>query len=318
MKALCLEDGNIKIKNVKKPFSSKHTALVKVLLTGICNTDIELIKGYMNFSGILGHEFVGVVVESPEPHWIGKRVVGEINLSCGTCDFCKKGESRHCSSRNVLGISGCDGAFAEFLTLPHRNLHFVPESVTNREAVFVEPLAAACEILEQIDIDRGMSVAVIGDGKLGLLIAQVMRLKTSDVSCFGKHSQKLERLKNKGIRTFKNGNGGMKKKAYDIVIEASGSTSGIENALEAVRPTGSIVLKSTVYGKTAVDLSKIVVDEIVLIGSRCGPFDKALDLLERKSVDVDDMVDKEFPMDQALQALAFARNPDVVKVLLVP
>jgi threonine dehydrogenase-like Zn-dependent dehydrogenase len=316
MKALYLEDSDIRIKDVKIPVSTKHAALVKVLKAGICNTDIELIKGYMNFSGILGHEFVGQVVESPEPSWIGKRVVGEINLSCGTCDFCQKGESRHCSSRDVLGISGWDGVFAEYVTLPLKNLHLVPDSITDVEAVFVEPLAAACEILEQIEIDKGMSVAVLGDGKLGLLIAQVMRLKTSDVTCFGRHDIKLERLRNKGIRIFKNGD--KKKEVYDVVIEATGSTSGIEHALEVVRPKGSIVLKSTVYGKVDVDLSKIVVSELVLIGSRCGPFDKALGLLEKKSVDVEHLVDREFPLEQGIQALTFAANPDVVKVLLAP
>ncbi len=316
MKALYLENGVIRIKDIKKPVPSQHTALIKVLKAGICNTDIELIKGYMNFSGTLGHEFIGLVHESSEPRWVGKRVVGDINLSCGICDFCQKGESRHCPSREILGISNKDGAFAEYLTLPVNNLFLVPDSVSDTEAVFVEPLAAACEILEQIEIEDEMSVAVLGDGKLGLLIAQVMRLETPNVSCFGRHDKKLKRLQNKGIRTFKNNE--MKKKAYDVVIEATGSSSGIKHALTMVRPKGYIVLKSTVHGEVAVDMSKIVVDELALIGSRCGPFDKALNLLEKKSVDVEKMVDREFRLEQAVQALSFAENPDVVKVLLVP
>ncbi len=316
MKALYLENGDIRIKDVKKPIPAQNEAQIKVLKAGICNTDIELIKGYMNFSGIPGHEFVGRVLESSDPYWIGQRVVGDINLSCGTCDFCQKGEFRHCLSRQVLGINNKDGVFAEYLTLPVDNLYSVPNSVSDIEAVFVEPLAAACEILEQIDLDEKTSVAVLGDGKLGLLIAQVMRLKTPNVSCFGRHDNKLERLQNRGIRTFKNNK--MKNEKYDVVIEATGSPSGIDFALTMVRPKGTIVLKSTIQGQSTIDVSKIVVDELVLIGSRCGPIDKALVLLEKKNVDVENMVDREFPLEQAVQALSFARDPDVVKVLLVP
>ncbi len=316
MKALYFENGDIRIKDVNKPIPTQCEALIKVLKAGICNTDIELTKGYMNFSGILGHEFVGRVIDSKDPQWIGQRVVGDINLSCGTCDFCLKGESRHCKFRQILGIYDKNGVFAEYLTLPVDNLYSVPNSVSDSEAVFVEPLAAACEILEQIDMDEKMSVAVLGDGKLGLLIAQVMRLKTPNVSCFGRHDKKLERLQDRRIRTFKHNK--MKNLSFDVVIEATGSSAGLKHALTMVRPKGTIVLKSTIHGESTVDLSKIVVDEIVLIGSRCGPFERALDLLKNKRMDVEVMIDREFPLEQAVQAFSFARDPNVVKVLLVP
>ena len=316
MKALYLENGHIEIREVEKPNPGPQEALIKILKAGICNTDIELIKGYMNFSGILGHEFVGCVTESAEPNWIGQRVVGDINLSCGVCDVCKRGESKHCPFREILGIKNKDGVFAEYITLPLKNLYPIPDSVSDNEAVFVEPLAAACEISEQIDMDEGKSVAVLGDGKLGQMIAQVMKLATPHVSSFGRKNKKLKRLQDKGIRTYKSLDA--KREPFDMVIEATGSSTGIKSALKMVRPKGTIVLKSTVHGESNVDLSKIVVDELFLVGSRCGPFDRALELLKNKSVDVEDMVDREFGLEHGLEALSFAQNPDVLKVLLVP
>jgi threonine dehydrogenase-like Zn-dependent dehydrogenase len=216
----------------------------------------------------------------------------------------------------VLGIAGKNGAFAEYMTLPLKNLHAVPDNVTETEAVFVEPLAAACEILEQVNVDGEMAVAVLGDGKLGLLIAQVMRLKTPHVDCYGKYDKKLRLLAGRGIQTFKSQE--KTKKTYDLVIEATGSPSGIQQALTLVRPKGRIVLKSTVPAESSIEMAKVVVDEIMLIGSRCGPFDRAIHFLEQKLICVKELVDREFRLERGSEALAFAEEPEIIKVLLVP
>ena len=314
MKALFFENGSIIHKEVPQPIPSPGEALIKVHKSGICNTDLELIRGYMNFEGIPGHEFVGRVVESADSEWIDKRVVGEINISCGACAYCLSGRKEHCPSRDVLGILRKNGSFAEYLTLPIRNLHILPESVSDTDAVFVEPLAAACRILEQVAIVEGMSVAVLGDGKLGLLSAQVVRLKTSRVVCFGKHSEKLNRLRGMGIQIHEGAvEGG--ERAFDVVVEATGVPSGIDLAIQLVKPEGRVVIKSTFEGDSPVDISKIVVDELILIGSRCGPFPKAIQLLEGKRVRVEDLVDSVFRLEQAAEAFSSARSPETVKVL---
>jgi threonine dehydrogenase-like Zn-dependent dehydrogenase len=315
MKALYLSDGEIRLRRITKPIPTSNEALVKVKKAGICNTDLELIKGYMGFEGIPGHEFVGRVVQSPSSEWTGKRVVGEINLSCGHCDFCRQRQPKHCLNRSVLGLSGKNGAFAEYLTLPLQNLHVVPDTVSDTEAVFVEPLAAACDVLDQTEIDRRTSVAVLGDGKLGLLIAQVIKQKTHRVFCYGKHGSKLEILKKAGIRTSIQGK---TKKRFDVVVEATGHVSGLRHCLSIVKPKGSIVLKSTLEEPVPFDTSKIVVDEIRLVGSRCGPFERALDLLENKSIRVEDLVSGEFSLEQYRDAFALAVKSEAVKVLLVP
>jgi threonine dehydrogenase-like Zn-dependent dehydrogenase len=314
MKALFLENGIIKLKEIPRPVPSRDEALIRVHKSGICNTDLELIKGYMNFKGIPGHEFVGSVVESTEKKWMGKRVVGEININCGVCPLCLAGEVRHCPSRDVLGIQGKDGAFAEYMTLPIRNLHPLPECISDIEAVFIEPLAAACRILEQVEIVEGMSVAVLGDGKLGLLVAQVVRLKTSDVFCYGKHEGKLNRLEGMGIPVS---TGKLKdlERVYDVVIEATGHPSGLDMAVTLVKPRGRLVIKSTFEGKSPVDVSKIVVDELVVIGSRCGPFAMAIQLLEDKRVRVEALVDKQYSLEQSSEAFALAQASESVKVI---
>lgn len=316
MKALVLENKKLLIKDIPSPLPSEKEALVKVLKAGICNTDLELVKGYMAFEGVPGHEFVGCVVQALNKSWVGKRVVGEINIPCGQCEFCRKGEAKHCPSRDILGITNKNGAFAEFLTLPLANLHRLPDEVSDTRAVFVEPLAAALEILEQIRVRKDESVLVLGDGKLGLLVAQVMRLKTKKVSCLGKHRRKLNILMKKGIETSISVNRFHHK--YDIVIEATGKEEGLRVSLSRVKPRGRVILKSTVAGESSADFSKIVVDEIQLIGSRCGPFLKAINLLRNELVDVEEMVDGEFPLGRALEAFSLAQKPGTMKVLIRP
>lgn len=316
MKALCLKRGQLQIRTLPQPFPLKNEALIKVLKAGICNTDLELIKGYLGFEGILGHEFVGQVVEAPNSKLAGQRVVGEINLSCGKCEYCLGGKKEHCASRQVLGILSKNGALAEYLTLPMDNLHVLPPSVSDVEAVFIEPLAASLEILEQIRIKRQDSVLVLGDGKLGLLIAQVLKLKTPKVSCVGKHKRKLEILKEKAVETHLFGTRIVDK--FDVVVEATGNEKGLEEALSLVRPKGTVILKSTFQGKENVDVSKVVVDEIHLIGSRCGPFLRAIEVLSRKQVEVEKMVDGDFPLNRAKEAFAFAQKPETIKVLVTP
>jgi len=316
MKALFLERRKLVIKDVPEPSPSDDEALLEVLKAGICNTDLELVKGYMDFEGILGHEFVGRIVKGDHPEWAGKRVVGSINLPCGECSFCLEGREKHCPSRKVLGISGKDGVFAEYVTLPLANLFPLPSNITDIESVFVEPLAASLEIFKQVSIDEGDSVLVLGDGKLGMLIAQLMKLKTSDVSCLGKHKRKLEILEQRGIKTYYSGKemGTM----FDVVIEATGNKRGLDDAMSLIKPTGKIVLKSTFKGGVNVDISKIVVDEIQLIGSRCGPFQEAIDVLSKKQVDVEKMIDGDFPLERALEAFEIAQKSDIIKILISP
>jgi threonine dehydrogenase-like Zn-dependent dehydrogenase len=316
MKAVVLEKGKIRLKDIRNPFPLENEVLVKVLKAGICNTDLELVKGYMEFEGVLGHEFVGQVVQTPKKSWLDRRVVGEINLSCGECDLCRRGLTRHCLRREVLGIQNKNGAFAEFLTLPLKNLHLLPSNISDAEGVFIEPLAAALEILEQIPLGRKDSVLVLGDGKLGLLAAQVMKLQTEKVHCRGRHERKLEILKKRNIQTSLSGE--KLEQKFDVVVEATGKEKGIEEALLWVNPRGRVILKSTFKQKVNVDISKIVVDEIQLIGSRCGPFHKAIDVLKKKSVDVEALVDADFPLDRVEEAFVMAQKPEVIKVLLTP
>ncbi|NIM89716.1 MAG: alcohol dehydrogenase catalytic domain-containing protein [Candidatus Aminicenantes bacterium] len=316
MKALYLEKAQLKIITLPQPSPLRNEALVKVLKAGLCNTDLELIRGYLEFEGIPGHEFVGQVVEAANSNLVGKRVVGDINLGCGKCEYCLGGRKEHCPSRQVLGILNKDGALAEYLTLPMDNLHVLPPRISDVEAVFIEPLAASLEILEQIRIRRQDSVLVLGDGKLGLLIAQVLKLKTPKVSCVGKHRRKLEILKEKEIETHLLGTRIREK--FDIVVEATGNEKGLNEALSVAKAKGTIILKSTFQGETKVDVSKVVVDEIHLIGSRCGPFSRAIEVLSRKQVEVEKMVDGDFPLDRAKEAFAFAQKPETLKVLITP
>jgi len=316
MKAVILKNRRISVEEVPLPSMEEGEALIKVTKAGICNTDVEMIKGYMDFEGILGHEFVGCVMEASIKDWIGKRVVGEINISCHKCEMCQAGYPKHCSSRLVLGIQGKDGVFAEFVTLPLSNLHCLPPEISDEEAVFVEPLAAALEVLEQVQIRKEHEVLVLGDGKLGLLIAQVLRNQTSHVFCVGHHQRKLAILQRKGIRTFLNNCDRNQK--FDIIVEATGNPKGIPEALNRIKPRGKIVAKSTFYGDSEINISRMVIDEIQLIGSRCGPFKKALDFLRNKLIHVKDMIDGDYPLEDAQEAFELAKKTDTIKVFLTP
>lgn len=294
-------------------------SLVRVLLAGICNTDIEITRGYAGFRGIPGHEFVGVVEESPDAGLVGQQVVGEINAGCGTCALCRQDDPRHCPSRTVLGIVGRDGAFAEYLSLPTRNLLVVPATLSDEEAVFTEPLAAAAEILEQTTIEPRDRVVLIGDGKLGLLIAQVIRLTGCQLTVIGNHRNKLAIAQRKGIQTLHVDEvAALDPASMDCVIEATGSPGGFDLALRLVRPRGRIVLKSTFFGGLHLDTSRLVVNEITLLGSRCGRFSRALELLTARQVDVTDLLSEILPLEAGVRAFELAQSPGVLKVLLRP
>jgi len=315
MKAL-LYDGELKLLSKPRPKPPPGEALIRVSLAGICNTDLEIAKGYMGFQGVLGHEFVGVVEEAEEEGWLGKRVVGEINCYCGECSLCRRGLFTHCPERTTLGIWGRDGAFAEYLTLPLANLHPVPEEIPDEDAVFVEPLAAALEIVEQIEVKPTDRVLLLGDGKLGLLVAQVLTLQGCDLLVVGHHAHKLEILKRRGIATHL-GKGSLEG-SFDIVVDCTGNPEGFAQALDLLRPRGTLVLKSTYHGEAEVDLSRLVIDEITLIGSRCGPFFPALELLGRGLVDVASLISATLPLDEAIRAFRLAGRRETLKVLLRP
>lgn len=296
------------------PQRGKDEALIRVSYAGICNTDLEITRGYMNFRGILGHEFVGVIEECDRKNAIGDRVVGEINIGCGTCPFCLNSSSRHCPDRTVLGIRDKDGVFADYITLPVANLHTVPDHISDEEAVFAEPLAAAFEIFEQIDIKSSDRVCVMGDGKLGLIVSLVLAASNCDVTTIGHHDEKLSILAKRGIKT---GLGHLFQEAeFDIVVECTGSGSGIETALKIVRPKGQVILKTTVAGQRAAPLNHIVINEIALIGSRCGPFKPALRALASGEVDLAPLISRIYALDDGINALQYASQKGVIKVLL--
>jgi Threonine dehydrogenase and related Zn-dependent dehydrogenases len=287
-----------------------------VIKSGICNTDLEIARGYAGFNGTLGHEFVGIVENANDDRLIGKRVVGEINAGCGKCERCVGGEPRHCSDRTVLGIHGRDGAHAEFLRLPDVNLIEVPESVSDESAVFVEPLAAAFGITEQVQIGPEDKVAVIGDGKLGILCSRSLS-KLADLVHIGKHRKKLDLAEKYGnVTGVLVDDASALHKSFDIVIEASGSEAGFNTALNLLKPRGKMVLKSTFHGSPRWNAARVVVDEITIVGSRCGRFAPALELLSSGAVEVNDLITDEFPLSRGVEAMKTAAEPGVLKVLL--
>ncbi|MGD2041329.1 MAG: alcohol dehydrogenase catalytic domain-containing protein [Anaerolineae bacterium] len=291
-------------------------ARIWTTLAGICNTDLEIVHGgYAGFQGVLGHEFVGVVDQASDPALVGQRVVGEINLSCGDCDTCRAGHPSHCPHRTALGIRGRDGVLAEYFCLPVRNLHPVPDGLPDRSAVFVEPLAAACEILDQVHVRPTDRVVVLGDGKLGLLVAQVLALTGCDLAVAGRHEEKLAILAARGIPT-QIGTEGLA--PVDLVVECTGRAGGFAAARHLVRPRGTLVLKSTYAGLVETDLSRLVVDEVQVVGSRCGPFPAALRLLDQKLVDVEPLIEAEYPLEDGLAAFDHARRRGTLKVLVRP
>ncbi len=316
MKATFFDGKNMNY-NENYPDPVPGEVLVRVSLAGLCGTDLEILDGYMAYDGVLGHEFVGVVEKSKNPKLIGKRVVGEINAGCGVCEFCEKGMDRHCPNITVLGILKRDGAFAEYLSLPEKNLHVIPDSITDEQAVFVEPLAAAFEIKEQVSLQPQWSVAVVGDGRLAQLIIQVLKLTCPNLTCFGRHPSKLESLVNSGIK-IKIGIEPSDEQSFDLVVEATGSNSGFGDTMKLIKPRGTVILKSTIASRENLDLTPAVVNEITLIGSRCGLFKPAIDALASGIVSVDSMIDSTFPLEQFLKAIQHAKKPDTLKVFLKP
>ncbi|MBX7099874.1 MAG: alcohol dehydrogenase catalytic domain-containing protein [Myxococcaceae bacterium] len=317
MLALRVGEGGVAVDEVPAPLPAGE-ALIRVSLSGVCNTDLELVRGYAGFRGTLGHEFVGVVEDDGGgPFARGERVVGEINAGCGTCARCAAGDPRHCPTRTVLGIVGRDGAHAELVRLPARNLFRVPAAVSDRRAVFVEPLAAACGVLERCPLERGMRVAVVGDGKLGLLCALVLQHAGFAPVLFGRHAAKLGIAGGCGVAT-RVVRGPEAPRAFDVAVECSGAPGGLELALSLLVPQGRLVLKSTFHGLASFDTARVVVDELQLIGSRCGRFPPALALLEQAgdALPVEQLVSAVLPLAQGVQALERAAAPGVLKVLL--
>jgi threonine dehydrogenase-like Zn-dependent dehydrogenase len=350
MKALRYEDQKLSVADVARP-GVDGEAVVRVTLSGICNTDLEITRGYAGFEGTLGHEFVGVIESLPHSGALarprvpggaaplgwwpsgraqtneplltrglvpGDRVVGEINAGCGSCQLCRAGDPRHCQTRTVLGIVGRDGAHAEFLRLPVVNLLPVPHEIPDERAVFTEPLAAACGILERAQINVDTRVAVIGDGKLGLLCAQVLATTGASVTLIGKHQSKLEIAARRGIETITADKANLRMREFDVVVEASGSANGFDLALDLLRSRGTLVLKSTFHGAAELHAARIVVDEISVVGSRCGRFAPALELLKTNAVDVESLISEERTLRDGLSAIKRAGEPGVLKVLLRP
>jgi threonine dehydrogenase-like Zn-dependent dehydrogenase len=317
MLALRYESGRLAVAEVGRPQGAGE-ALVRVTLSGICNTDVEIVRGYAGFEGTIGHEFVGVVESSPEQALVGRRVVGEINAGCGRCALCAGGDARHCPNRTVLGIVGRDGAHAEFLQLPVVNLLPVPDDVPNERAVFREPLAAAYGITERVKVSEETRVVVIGDGKLGLLCAQALRLTGASVLLVGKHPEKLSIAAARGIETATLDRTKGRGREFDVAVEASGAESGFALALDLLRPRGTLVLKSTFKGATRMETTRIVVDEINVMGSRCGRFQPALDLLRTGAVDVESLISEEYALSDGVRAMKRATERGIIKVLLRP
>lgn len=319
MKAIVF-DNELKLdKNYSKPEPKEGEALIRVTLAGICNTDYEITKGYMGYVGVLGHEFVGVVedVNGSDKSWIGKRVVAEISWGCNdpSCEWCAKKNYRHCPNRHTIGIWKKDGCMAEYLTVPTNILFEVPENVSDEQAVFVEPLAAACEITEQLHIEPTAKVLVLGDGKLGLTTALTLNSLNLDVLLVGKHQNKLDIAKAQGVKTqllenFK------QEKIYDVVVEATGTASGFETSMSLTKPRGVLVLKSTVATGKELNLAPIVIDEITVLGSRCGQFGPALRLLEKNRIDFSPFISKIYSIDDAIEAFEANKSKETLKILI--
>ncbi|MGE5758980.1 MAG: MDR/zinc-dependent alcohol dehydrogenase-like family protein [Gemmatimonadota bacterium] len=313
MNGVWLEAGRLRLRqDLPTPEPPPGEALVRVLAAGICNTDLELVRGYYPYTGVLGHEFAGEVV-SPGG-LAGRRVVGEINAVCGTCRACTAGRRSHCERRTVLGIVGRHGAFADYLALPAENLHLIPDGVSTEAAVFTEPLAAALEIQEQVAIGPDLRVLVVGDGKLGQLVAQTLALTGCALVASGRHEEKLELLRRRGIETV--APDAIAATVFDVAVECTGNPAGFALAQRALRPRGTLVMKSTYADRLTIDASAVVVNELTLVGSRCGPFSKALDLLAAGAVDVLPLVSARYPLERALDAFDHARRPGTLKVLI--
>lgn len=316
MRSLWLEDRSLSVRDVPVPTPLEGEALIRVRLSGICGTDLELVRGYYPFTGVIGHEFVGEVVQSADPWWVGQRVVGEINAACGECEQCAAGRPTHCERRTVLGIVGRDGVHAEYTTLPLANLHRVPDGVSDEAAVFVEPIAAAVEILTQVRIGPGDRVLLVGAGRLGQLVAQVLATTGAHLHVVARHEHQKALLHARGIETIDAAD--VEPRRWDVAVEATGSPSGFDVAAAALRPRGTLVLKSTYRGDITLALAPFVVDEITILGSRCGPFAPALELLESGAVDPLPLIAARYPLADGVEAMRAAGEPGTMKVLLQP
>ena len=318
MRALYCENGRLTLhEDFPIPEPQADEALVRVTLAGICSTDLELVRGYVpDFSGVLGHEFVGIVEAAEDESWLGQRVVSNINIGCQTCTICQKQGPEHCQERQVLGIHQRDGAFADYIAVPLRSLYRVPDTVPDEQAIFTEPLAAALRIREQVRIRPTARTAVIGPGRLGLLVAQVLHRTSTDITVLGRRHSSLELPASWELKTGLTTD--FPDNQFDFVVEVTGNDAGFAEALRLIRPLGTLVLKSTFAGDSQLDVTKIVVDEITVVGSRCGPFDLAVTLLEEGSIQTDPLVMAEYPLSDAVAAFAHAAQPDVLKVLLRP
>ncbi len=314
MRALAVYDGQVRLlSDAPEPTCAPGEVVIQPLLAGICNTDLELVRGYYNYEGILGHEFVGRVIDGPSD-WVGKRVVGEINVVCGQCDLCQEGNYTHCRARTVLGIQNRAGVFAERFTLPIRNLHPVPDALSDEQVVFVEPLAAACQVLEAAHVRPRDRVVVLGAGKLGLLVAQVLRLTGADLTVVVRHERQAQLLAQWGIRAASLAD--LPEQQAHVVVDCTGRQEGFADALRLLRPRGTLVLKSTYHGLPQADLTRVAVNEITVIGSRCGPFDTALRLLAGGLVEVTSLIEGRYPLAAGKEALAAAAQPGRLKILL--
>ncbi len=317
MLAVWLESGGMELRDLPKPEPGPDEALVRVLMVGVCNTDLELMAGYYGFVGIPGHEFVGLVDRAPSrPDLVGHRVVAEINLGCGRCPRCLSGDSRHCPERKALGIKGAPGAMAEYVTVPAGNLRAVDQAISDRQAVFAEPLAAALEPAQQIHLTAGTKLLVLGDGKLGLLCALGLRHWVPGLVLAGRHKGKLDIAQAQGVATVQSDEPKLSAERFKVVVEATGSPQGLAQALALVRPEGVIIAKTTSREPSSLDLAKLVVDEITLLGSRCGDLGLALHFLQNRLVDPEPMIQAEFPLAQAKEAFAAAGKRGALKVLI--
>jgi threonine dehydrogenase-like Zn-dependent dehydrogenase len=322
MLSVHLEKGRVKVRREPLPRVPQGFARIRLLAAGICSTDLELQRGYYGFSGTPGHEFVGEVVSvnganGDEARWLNKRVAGEINLACGHCEWCRRGLGRHCPTRTVLGIVKHPGAFREYLTLPLRNLHRVPASIPTEQAVFIEPVAAACEILDQVRIPAGTRIAVLGDGKLGLLVAQVLQACGAQVHLYGRHRDKIRLVEAAGVTGEVTGKL-LPQAAWPMVVDATGSAEGLRTAIAMCEPRGTVIMKSTVHGLVGIDTAPAIVNEVTLVGSRCGRFEPAIRMLASGKVHVQGLISEELPLDRAPEAFKRAATKGVLKVLLKP
>jgi len=314
MRAIVFDGRATLRKNYADPRAGKGQALLAVRQAGVCKTDLEILKGYMGFRGVLGHEFVGTVIDAPA-EWQGRRAVAEINCACGQCDLCRGGLSSHCRDRTVLGIAGRDGAFADFVVMPVATLHRIPDNVTDDQAVFVEPLAAAFQIIRQVRLDKDAEVVVLGDGRLGQLVARVLKTVVRRAILVGKHAEKLQLAEKQGIQTALLREFAPKANC-PVVVDATGTSAGFDLAMKTVRPRGIIVLKSTFAAGIDLNLAPLVINEVSVIGSRCGPFPEAIAALAAGTVEVTSLISKRFSVDDGVSALAAAADPANMKVLI--